>query len=122
MSRRVPNGGRIDETANRYVEAWAECNPTARTAVGISGPDDKTDDLSPDGFAAQAELLRRTLNELDVVEPEHEPEQVAKEAMQERLGLELARLDAGFAATEVNVISSGLHGLRMAFDVMPTEG
>ncbi|GAA2882372.1 hypothetical protein Acy02nite_78370 [Actinoplanes cyaneus] len=114
--------GQIDELANRYVDEWAELNPTGATSAGISGYDDKTDDLSPEGFAAQAELVRRTVNELDVTEPEHESEQVAKEAMMERLGLELARLDSGFTATEVNVISSGLHGLRMALDLMPTEG
>jgi uncharacterized protein (DUF885 family) len=114
--------GRIDELADRYVDEWAELNPIGATAVGISGHDDRTDDLSPEGFAAQAELIRRTLNDLDVVEPEHESEQVAKDAMLERLGLELSRLDTGFAATEVNVISSGLHSLRMALDLMPTEG
>ncbi|GIF09597.1 DUF885 domain-containing protein [Actinoplanes siamensis] len=114
--------GRIDEIADRYVDDWAELNPTGATNVGISGYDDKTDDLSPEGYAAQAELVRRTVNDLDLIEPDHESEQVAKEAMLERLGLELARLDAGFTATEVSVISSGLHGLRMAFDVMPTEG
>lgn len=114
--------GQIDELANRYVDEWAELNPTGATSAGISGYDDKTDDLSPEGFAAQAELIRRTVNELDVTEPEHESEQVAKEAMVERLGLELTRLDSGFAATEVNVIVSGLHGLRMALDLMPTEG
>jgi uncharacterized protein (DUF885 family) len=114
--------GRIDELANRYVDEWAALNPTGATAVGISGFDDKTDDLSPEGFAAQAELTRRTINELDVTEPEHESEQVAKDAMMERLGLEVARYDAGFSATEVSVITSGLHSLRMVFDVMPTEG
>ncbi|WP_229067655.1 DUF885 domain-containing protein [Actinoplanes sp. DH11] len=114
--------GRIDEIADRYVDEWAALNPTGATAVGISGYDDRTDDLSPEGFAAQAELIRRTVNELDVTEPEHESEQVAKDAMLERLGLELARLDAGHTATEVSVITSGLHGLRMAFDMMPAEG
>ncbi|MEU4691816.1 DUF885 domain-containing protein [Actinoplanes sp. NPDC023714] len=114
--------GRIDELANRYVDEWAALNPTGATAVGISGYDDKTDDLSPEGFAAQAELTRRTINDLDVIEPEHESEQVAKDAMMERLGLEVARYDAGFATTEVSVITSGLHGLRMVFDMMPTEG
>ncbi|BCY15395.1 DUF885 domain-containing protein [Actinoplanes sp. L3-i22] len=114
--------GRIDELADRYVDDWAELNPIGATAVGISGHDDRTDDLSPEGFAAQGELIRRTLNDLDVVESEHESEQVAKDAMMERLGLELTRLDTGFAATEVNVISSGLHSLRMALDLMPTEG
>ena len=114
--------GRIDELANRYVDDWAELNPTGATAAGITGYDDKTDDLSPDGFAAQAGLLRKTIGDLDVTDPEHESEQVAKDAMLERLGLQLALYDAGYAATDVSVITSGLHGLRMAFDIMPTEG
>jgi uncharacterized protein (DUF885 family) len=114
--------GRIDDLADRYVAEWAELNPTGATFVGIAGHDDKTDDLSPEGFAAQAELTRRTINELDVIDPEHESEQVAKDAMAERLGLELARSDAGYTASEISVISSGLHALRGVFDVMPTEG
>ena len=114
--------GRIDELANRYVDEWAALNPTGATAAGITGYDDQTDDLSPEGFAAQAELLRRTVAELDVTEPEHESEQVAKDAMAERLGLQLAQHDAGYAGTDVSVITSGLHELRMVLDLMPTEG
>ena len=114
--------GRIDDLADSYVAEWAELNPTGATYVGIAGYDDKTDDLSPEGYAAQAELTRRTLNDLDVIEPEHEIEQVAKDAMAERLGLELARADAGYTASEISVISSGLHALRGVFDVMPTDG
>ncbi|WP_433827646.1 DUF885 domain-containing protein [Actinoplanes sp. CA-015351] len=114
--------GRIDELANRYVDEWAALNPTGATAVGISGYDDKTDDLSPEGFAARAELTRRTINDLDVIEAEHESEEVAKDAMMERLGLEAARYDAGYTTTEVSVITSGLHELRMVFDMMPSEG
>jgi uncharacterized protein (DUF885 family) len=114
--------GHVDDLADRYVDEWAPLNPTGATYVGISGHDDRLDDLSPEGFEAQAELTRRTLADLDVIEPETESEQVAKDAMLERLGLELARHDAGLSATEVSVISSGLHGLRMAFDLMPTSG
>ncbi|MEU4618384.1 DUF885 domain-containing protein [Actinoplanes sp. NPDC023801] len=114
--------GHIDELANRYVDEWAALNPTGATAAGITGHDDKTDDLSPEGFAAQAELIRRTVNELDVIEPEHESEQVAKDAMMERLGLQLAQYDAGYVSTDVNVITSPLHELRMVLDVMPAEG
>ena len=79
-------------------------------------------DLSPDGFAALADLDRRTLAELAVTEPADETERVAKEAMQERLGLDLARYDAGEVTSEVNVIASPLHEIRMVFDLMPTEG
>jgi uncharacterized protein (DUF885 family) len=114
--------GRIDELANRYVDEWAALNPMGATSAGITGYDDKTDDLSPEGYAAQAELIRRAVNDLDVIEPEHESEQVAKDAMMERLGLQLARYDAGYVSTDVSVITSAVHELRMVFDVMPTEG
>jgi uncharacterized protein (DUF885 family) len=114
--------GPIDDLANRYVDEWAELSPLGATYTGIAGHDGKTDDFSPAGFEAQADLTRRTLNDLDLIDPEHEAEQVAKEAMQERLGLELAQHDAGFTASTISVISSGLHALRAVFDVMPTEG
>ncbi|MEV4631511.1 DUF885 domain-containing protein [Micromonospora sp. NPDC049523] len=114
--------GQIDDLANRYVGEWAPLNPIGATFVGITGYDDQLGDLSPDGYAAQAELNRRTLAELDVLEPTSVSERTAKEAMQERLGLELARYDAGETASEINVIVSGLHEMRQAFDLMPTEG
>jgi uncharacterized protein (DUF885 family) len=104
------------------VTEWAALNPTGATFIGVPGHDDQLDDLSPDGYAAQADLVRRTLTELDVTEAATEAEQVAKDAMQERLGLELALFDAGYAASDVSVISSGLHGIRMVFDLMPTAG
>ncbi|HEV7711092.1 MAG TPA: DUF885 domain-containing protein, partial [Asanoa sp.] len=114
--------GRIDDLANRYVDDWAPLNPAGATFVGIQGFDDQFEDLSPEGFTAGAELTRRTLAELATTEPETESERVAKDAMQERLGLELARYDAGEVTSELNVISSALHGLRGAFDLMPTDG
>ncbi|GIJ34220.1 DUF885 domain-containing protein [Micromonospora sediminimaris] len=114
--------GRIDDLANRYVADWAALSPTGATSVGIAGHDDKFDDLSPDGYAARAELTRRTLAELDTIEPVTEAERTAREAMQERLGLELDRYDTGETASEVSVITSGLHEIRMVFDLMPTEG
>jgi len=114
--------GRINELADRYVDDWARLNPTGATYAGIKGYDDQLGDFSPDGFAARAELDRRTLAALDAIEPETEAERTAKEAMQERLGLELERYEAGETTSELNVIVSGLHELRETFDLMPTEG
>ncbi|BCJ53541.1 hypothetical protein Asp14428_50160 [Actinoplanes sp. NBRC 14428] len=114
--------GQIDDLANRYVTEWAPLNPTGATFIGVPDHDDKLDDLSPEGFGAQADLVRRTLAELDLLEPETEAENVAKDAMQERLGLDLVRYEAGDTASEINVISSALHGLRMVFDLMPIQG
>lgn len=114
--------GRIDDIANRYVAEWAALSPTGATYVGITGHDNRLDDLSPDGYTARADLNRRALTDLDGVEPQSLPEQTAKEAMQERLGLELARYAAGEVGRGVNVITSGLHELRSVFDLMPTDG
>ncbi|WDZ85806.1 DUF885 domain-containing protein [Micromonospora cathayae] len=113
--------GRIDDLANRYVVEWAALNPSGATYAGIAGHDDQLDDLSPDGYAARADLTRRTLAELDATEPDTPAEQTAREAMQERLGLSLARYDSGEETSEINVIVSGLHDLRSVFDLMPTD-
>src|SRR5207247_2583227 len=45
-----------------------------------------------------------------------------QDAMRERLGVALARYDAGDVTSEMNVISSGLHSLRSVFDLMPVVG
>ncbi|NUR47942.1 MAG: DUF885 domain-containing protein [Hamadaea sp.] len=114
--------GRIDDIANQYVEEWAPLSPIGATYVGITGYDDKLDDLSPEGFAAQADLTRRTVAELNATEPVGDNEFVAREAMLERLNLLLARYEAGEDESEINVISSAIHGVRQVFDLMPTEG
>jgi uncharacterized protein (DUF885 family) len=114
--------GRIDDLANSYVDQWAPLEPIGATYVGISGYDHKLTDLTPDGYAALGELDRRTLAQLSAIEPADEAERVAKEAMSERLGLSLARYDAGDTASELNVISSALHAVRSVFDLMPLSG
>jgi uncharacterized protein (DUF885 family) len=114
--------GRINNIANQYVERWAPLNPTGATLAGILGYDDKLTDLSPEGFEARADLARGVLAEVGAEEPGNEHERVAREAMLERIGLELAMHETGETTSEVNVISSPLHQLRSVFDLMPTDG
>ncbi|WBB97247.1 MULTISPECIES: DUF885 domain-containing protein [unclassified Solwaraspora] len=114
--------GRVDDISNSFVERWARLNPIGATYIGVDGHDDQLDDLSPDGYAERAALTRDTLRQLDVADPESEAERVARDAMAERLGLELARYEAGEETSELSVITSGLHHLRQVFDLMPTEG
>lgn len=113
---------RVNEIADRYVDEWAALDPNGATYAGIAGHDDQTTDMSPDGYAALADLDRRTLTRLAAVEPIDERERVAKEAMQERLSRVLTLYDAGDITSEVNVIVGGLHYVRGVFDLMPTEG
>ena len=98
--------GRIDDLANRYVDEWAPLDPIGATYVGISGYDNRLTDLSPEGYAAQADLDRRTLAELDATEPDTERERVARDAMRERLGLSLERYEAGHATSQLNAAYS----------------
>ncbi|HWG99706.1 MAG TPA: DUF885 domain-containing protein [Pilimelia sp.] len=114
--------GQIDDLANRYVTDWAALHPVGATSVGVAGYDDRLDDYSPDGFAAKADLTRRTLAALTPLEPGSESERVAREAMVERLSLQLARHEAGEYLSEINVIDSPLHAARQVFDMMPTDG
>jgi uncharacterized protein (DUF885 family) len=114
--------GAIDDIADRYVADWAPLDPIGATFVGVAGYDDRLTDLSPEGYAALADLDRRALAELNAATPTSESERVAQEAMQERLTLALERYAAGDLASDVNVISSALHGVRSSFDLMPTEG
>jgi uncharacterized protein (DUF885 family) len=112
----------VDNIANTYVDEWAQLNPVGATYIGINTYDDRLTDMSPAGYAAQADLDRRTLTALVAASPESEGERVAKEAMVERLSLEVARYDAGETTGELNVISSGLHLVRSVFDLMPLAG
>ena len=114
--------GQVDEIAERYTTEWAALDPIGATYVGIAGYDDRLTDLSPEGYAALADLDRRTLAELATVTPADERERVAKEAMQERLGLALEMYEAGAITSELSVISGGLHAVRSVFDLMPAEG
>jgi hypothetical protein len=77
----------IDLIADQYVDRAAALDPLLATSVGIAGHDDEMPDLSVDGFAARAELDRSTLAALEAAEGPGPREQVARAAMQERLGL-----------------------------------
>ena len=112
----------VDAIADAFVEDYCALDPLAATGMGVAGHEDKLTDLSPDGFAARHELTRRALAAAEVATPSDERERVAQEAFLERLGLELERYDAHVPQAELSVIVSGLHELRMAFDLMSTDG
>jgi uncharacterized protein (DUF885 family) len=112
----------IDSIAEEYVERATVLDPFNATFAGVAGHDHEIADLSTDGFAERAELDRVTLAALDAAEAPGLREQVAREAMRERLALEVERYDAGDTTSELNVISSWVHWVRETFDVMPAEG
>ncbi|MGH3369836.1 MAG: DUF885 domain-containing protein, partial [Nocardioidaceae bacterium] len=110
----------VDAIAERFLEDYCALDPLAATAMGVPGHDDRLTDLSPDGFAARADLTRRARAAAERATPVDERERVARDAFLERLGLEVERDEAHVPASELSVIVSGLHELRMTFDLMPT--
>ena len=112
----------VDAIAEAYVEDYCALDPLAATGMGVPGHEDRLTDMSPDGFAARAELTRRALAAAEAATPSDEREQVAKDAFLERLGLQVEFDDAHVQRAELSVIVSGVHELRMAFDLMSTDG
>jgi uncharacterized protein (DUF885 family) len=110
----------VDAIAEAYLVDYCALDPVAATGMGVAGHENRLTDLSPEGFAARHELTRRALAAAETATPTDERERVAKEAFLERLGLEVERYDARVPQSELSVIVSGLHELRMVFDLMPT--
>ncbi len=111
----------IDALADGYVEETIRRQPTLATALGIRDHDAEWPDLSPDGFADEADHDRRTLAALNATTPTDGREDIAKEAMVERLGLQAELYDAHIVTSRVSVIADAAHELRETFDLMPTD-
>ncbi|MGY5884578.1 DUF885 domain-containing protein [Modestobacter lacusdianchii] len=121
MSEPVRPPSPLDQLADRFVDAYAADQPTVATYIGVPGHDDRWPDLTPDGHAASAELLRRTVTEVERTDPVDRRDDVARSAMLERLGAELALHDAGWTQASLNSMESPLQGFRSTFDLMSAE-
>jgi uncharacterized protein (DUF885 family) len=110
----------LDQLAERFVEDYAASRPDVATYIGVPGHDDRWPDLTPDGSAAHAELLRTTIAAVRRIDPVDRRDDVARSAMLERVGAELALHDAGWAQSDLNTIDSPLQAFRSSFDLMPT--
>ena len=111
----------VDAIADRYVTECAERYPETATYLGIEGHDDQWSDYSPDGLLDQVSHLRSTIADLHTAAPADDRENVAKEAMLERLGLELELHEAHIVASRVSVIAGAAQEIRSTFDLMPTD-
>ncbi|TWD82058.1 uncharacterized protein (DUF885 family) [Kribbella amoyensis] len=106
--------------SERFLEEFVELAPTNATFMGIEGYDHRLPDYSPAGFEALAELNRRTLAEATAITPGSPREEVAKDALLERLGLELETYQAGVPQYQLNALVSVPAEIRQVFDLMPT--
>ncbi|KQS73650.1 DUF885 domain-containing protein [Modestobacter sp. Leaf380] len=112
------------QIADAHVAAVCELNPIVATGLGQAV--DGLPDLSPAGLAAEAQLQRDTLADLDRA-LEQDPalaedpvEARCARLLRERLGAALDLHEAGEGLREVSNLFSPVHQVRQAFTMMPT--
>ncbi|MGY2078386.1 DUF885 domain-containing protein [Modestobacter sp. SYSU DS0657] len=114
------------QVADAYVEAISDLDPLVATALGTRPGDDRLPDTSPAGAEAEAELVRRTLTELDRVLAEdpalaEDPvERRCARLLRERLTAALDLHEAGEHLRSVSNLFSPVHSIRQVFSLMPT--
>jgi uncharacterized protein (DUF885 family) len=113
--------GDVDLIADGFVDECVARYPETATYLGIPDHDDSWSDYSPDGLADRIDHIRRTIAALHRAAPSDERENTAKEAMLERLGLEVELYDAHITASRVSVIAGQAQEIRWIFDLMPTD-
>jgi uncharacterized protein (DUF885 family) len=119
--RPPPSVRQVDAIADRYVDECVALYPETATYLGIPDHDDSWSDYSPRGLAERIAHIRRTIAALHAATPGDERENTAKEAMLERLGMDVELYDAHITASRVSVIAGQAQEIRAIFDLMPTD-
>lgn len=107
--------------SDRFVERFAALDPVAATLEGIAGYDDQMTDYSPDAFEERAEHAGATLRALENAAVAGEGDRVAADVLRHDLDTTIELYSAGEHLRDLNVIASPVQGIRMVFDMMPTE-
>ena len=79
-------------------------------------------DFSPAGAERSAELARETLAQLEAAAVDDERDLIARDALAERLRLDLELHEAGEHLRSLNIMGSALQRIRGTFDLIPREG
>ena len=107
--------------ASDYVDGLARLHPIAATSIGVPGFDDRMTDFSPAGEEQRVAHSRAILQALDAAEVTGDRDRVAKEAMEERLRLNVELHESGDYLRDLSILGSPLQSIRSTFDLMPRE-
>lgn len=108
----------IYDIASDYVDRVAELDPISATGMGVPGHDAEMSDYSPEATEAQSALRRETLARLAAAPVTSDRDRVAKEAMEDVLGLREELIEAG-DQYRLSGFRNSTSIIRMAFDLMP---
>lgn len=111
----------IFELSDDYVTKSAELSPIAATSLGISVGNHELDDFSLAGTQRSADLTKRTLGALSMLDPIDEIDSIAKAVLQERMRSSLALHESRERHILWNVIASPVSRIRQVFELMPKQ-
>jgi uncharacterized protein (DUF885 family) len=111
----------IFELSDDYVSQSAALSPISATSLGISGYNHQLDDFSLAGTQRAADLTKRTLGALSMLDPIDEVDQIAKAVLEERMRSSLELHDSRERHILWNVIASPVSRIRQVFELMPKE-
>jgi uncharacterized protein (DUF885 family) len=109
----------VYQLCDRYVEEACRLDPIRATFRGMVGHDDRLTDYSPAALDERDDHERRTLAELDGLEPTDDLDRIAAEFLRERVDLGVAMHEAGEDRRAVRNIGSPIQNIRQVFDLMP---
>jgi uncharacterized protein (DUF885 family) len=102
-----------------YLSRWAVLDPVAAGMRGISGAFGARTDYSPDGHAARAALIARTLSALSALPVDGDADRLAALFLRERLEAQAALHAAGEPLRELRTPIGRVSSLRDSVDLLP---
>jgi uncharacterized protein (DUF885 family) len=107
---------------DEYLAQWAVLDPVAAGTRGLSGAFGAVTDYSPDGHAARAELIARTLSALSALPLSGDPDRLAAASLRERLQAQADWQAAGEPLRELRTPIGRVSSLRDSVDLLPRDG
>jgi uncharacterized protein (DUF885 family) len=105
-----------------YLTQWAALDPVAAGMRGLSESFGAATDYSPDGHAARAELISRTLAALSALPVTGDADRLAAAGLRERLEAQAAWHAAGEPLRELRTPIGRVSSTRDSVDLLPREG
>ncbi len=108
----------VSEISSRYIDEVAALDPVRGERWGVASDGTRLTDYSPEGAAALADLLRRTIRDVNAASPTSNWERLGQGFLSDWAGGELGVLEAGERERMLSNIVGAPASTRSVFDLM----
>ncbi len=108
----------VSEISSRYIDEVAALDPVRGERWGVASDQTRLTDYSPDGAAALADLLARTIRDVNAADVTDEYERLGQGFLADWAGGELGVLEAGERERMLSNIVGAPASTRSVFDLM----